>query len=52
MPIRTASLSRQIHHNGARLHLAMLTRVHSQGADQPASALEQELLAERAALKN
>ena len=51
MPIRTASLSRQIHNNGARLHLAMASRVHSHGAAQPASEQEQALLNERRDLK-
>ena len=51
MPIRTASLAHQIQKNGARLHLAMLSRVHSQGADQPASELELALLDERRLLK-
>lgn len=52
MPIRTASLSHQIHNNGVRLHLALVTRVRSQGADQPPSELEKALLAERQALKD
>jgi hypothetical protein len=51
MPIRTASLAHEIQKNGARLHLAMLSRVHSQGADQPASELELALLDERRLLK-
>ena len=51
MPIRTASLTHQIQKNGARLHLAMVTRTRSQGADQPASEAEQALLEERRALK-
>ena len=51
MPIRTASLTHQIQKNGARLHLAMVTRTHSQGADQPASEAEQALLEERGSLK-
>lgn len=51
MPIRTASLNNQIHKNGARLHLAMANRVHSKGADQPASEQEQALLDERRELK-
>lgn len=51
MPIRTASLNHQIQKNGARLHLAMASRAHSQGADQPASEHEQALLDERRALK-
>jgi hypothetical protein len=51
MPIRTASLTNQIQKNGARLHLAMAARIHSQGEGQPASAHEQALLDERRALK-
>ncbi len=51
MPIRTASLTHQIQKNGARLHLAMVTRTRSQGADQPASEAEQALLEERRSLK-
>ena len=51
MPIRTASLTHQIQKNGARLHLAMAIRAHSQGAEQPASEHEQALLDERRLLK-
>lgn len=51
MPIRTASLTHQIQKNGARLHLAMASRAHSQGADMPASAHELTLLEERRSLK-
>ena len=51
MPIRTATLSNQIHKNGARLHLAMAARAHSQGADAAASEQEQALLDERRSLK-
>ena len=51
MPIRTATLTNQIRKNGARLHLAMRSRVHSQGADQPASEHEKALLGERRELK-
>jgi len=51
MPIRTATLSKQIQKNGAKLHLAMLSRVHSQGADHEVSEAEQALLEERRALK-
>jgi hypothetical protein len=51
MPIRTASLTNQIHKNGARLHLAMLARVHSHGEGQAASEQEQALTDERRALK-
>ncbi len=52
MPIRTASLRHQIEKNGARLHLAMASRAHSQGAAQPASEHEQALLDERRLLKD
>ena len=51
MPIRTSSLNKVIHKNGARLHLAMMSRVHSEGADHPASEHEQTLLKERRFLK-
>ena len=51
MPIRTATLTRQIQKNGARLHLAMVSRARSQGTDQPASEHEQALLDERQLLK-
>ena len=47
MPIRTASLNKQIHKNGIKLHLAMATRIRSNGADHPASDNEQALLEER-----
>jgi hypothetical protein len=51
MPIRTASLTTQIRKNGARLHLAMASRIQSRGAEQPPSDQEQALLEERRALK-
>jgi len=51
MPIRTATLARQIRKNGARLHLAMMARIHSHGADQPPSAQETALLEKRRSLK-
>ena len=51
MPIRTASLNPQIHKIGAKIHLAMLTRAHSHGADEPLSEREQALLDERQLLK-
>ena len=47
MPIRIASLNKQIHKNGIKLHLAMATRIRSNGADHPASDNEQGLLEER-----
>ena len=51
MPIRTASLSRQLQKNGQRLHLAMASRAFSQGAETPAGDAEVALREERAALK-
>ena len=51
MPIRTASLSKQIKKNGARLHLAMQSRGHAPGVDHAASEAEQSLLDERRSLK-
>ncbi|MDQ2928703.1 MAG: hypothetical protein M3R22_11180 [Pseudomonadota bacterium] len=51
MPIRTASLNKQLKKNGTRLHLAMMARSHSQGAEHKASDQEQALLDERGALK-
>ena len=51
MPIRTATLARQIEKNGARLHQAMLMRAHSQGMEHEASDAEKGLLEERAQLK-
>jgi hypothetical protein len=51
MPIRIASLARQIHKNGQRLHLAIVARAASQGADASASATEEALREERGVLK-
>jgi len=51
MPIRTASMSRRIAKNGATLHLAMMQRIHSLGADHEPSEAEQALADERRALK-
>jgi hypothetical protein len=51
MPIRTASLSKQLHKNGTRLHQAMMARLQFEGADHPASKREEALLAERQFLK-
>ena len=51
MPIRTASLSRQLEKNGARLHRAMASRIRSHGADGTPSEEERALLEERRALK-
>lgn len=52
MPLRTATLSKQIKKNGARLHLAMLSRTHARGADHAPSEAEQALLEERRSLKD
>ncbi|HEY4958732.1 MAG TPA: hypothetical protein VII31_13045 [Caldimonas sp.] len=51
MPIRIASLARQLHKNGQRLHLAMASRAFSQGPEQPAAEHEQALREQRDALK-
>jgi hypothetical protein len=51
MPIRTASLNKQLHKNGVRLHQAIESRVHSEGAEYAASKHEKELLDERRFLK-
>lgn len=51
MPIRHAMLNHQLRKNRARLHLAMLARSHSHGADEPASEDELALVEERRQLK-
>jgi len=51
MPIRIASMTRRIAKNGARLHKAMMDRVHSLGADHEPSEAEQALAEERRLLK-
>src|SRR5262245_57966139 len=51
MPIRIASLSRRIEKNGAQLHVAMMDRIHSLGAEHEPSEAEQALADERRALK-
>ncbi len=51
MTIRIASLSKQIQKNGAKLHLAMLSRAHSQGPDHEPSESERALADERRRLK-
>ena len=51
MPVRSASLSRQLHGNGQRLHFAMASRTFSQGPEQPADEAEQALREERRRLK-
>ena len=40
MPIRIASLHRQIEKSGAKLHRATLSRIHSHGADDAPSDQE------------
>ena len=51
MPIRIASLTQRIAKNGAMLHLAMMDRIHSHGADHEPSETEQALAEERRLLK-
>ena len=51
MPIRTASISRQLHKNGQRLHLAMMSRAFSHGSNLSPSDQEKALREERDALK-
>ena len=51
MPVRFASLSRQLHRNGQRLHFAMANRTFSQGPEQPADEVEQAMREERRRLK-
>jgi len=51
MPIRTASLHRQIHRNGVKLHRAIEQRLASDGGERPASEREHALLEERRRLK-
>jgi putative endonuclease len=51
MPVRFASLSRQLHSNGQRLHRAMASRTFSQGPEQPADEVEQAMREERRRLK-
>lgn len=51
MPIRIASLARRIEKNGAMLHLAIVDRIHSLGADHEPSEAEQALAEERRLLK-
>ena len=52
MPLRTASLNGRIRKNGAKLHLAMASRVHSLGAGHAPSAAEEALAEERRQLKD
>lgn len=51
MPIRIASLTRRIAHNGEMLHRAIMARLHTQGAGDEPSQDEQALLDERQQLK-
>ena len=51
MPIRIASLSRQLHKNGQRLHLAMASRAFLEGPRASRRRPEQTLRDERDALK-
>ena len=51
MPIRIASVSHRIAKNGEMLHLAMMDRVHSLGAEHEPSEAERALAEERRALK-
>jgi hypothetical protein len=51
MPIRTASVHHKLDQNGAKLHQAMLARIHSHGADAAPSEAEQALMEERRLLK-
>src|SRR5664279_4005142 len=51
MPIRIASLARQLKKSGQRLHHVIASRAFSQGADQPGSDAEKALREERSALK-
>lgn len=51
MPIRIASLSRRIAKNGEMLHLAMMERARSAGAEREPSEAERALAEERRALK-
>ena len=52
MTIRIASLTQRIAKNGARLHHAMMDRVHSHGADHEPSETERALTEERRLLKD
>jgi len=51
MPIRIASLHRQIEKSGAKLHRALVSRIHSHGADDASSDQERALMEERRNLK-
>ena len=51
MPIRTATVNRQLEKNGERLHRAMMARIQTHGADHEPSEEERALMAEREQLK-
>lgn len=51
MPVRFASLSRQIEKNGRRLHLVIASRAFSHGTELPADDVERALREERRRLK-
>lgn len=51
MPIRIASLHRQIEKTGAKLHRAMVSRIQLHGADDAPSDQERALMGERRTLK-
>lgn len=51
MPIRTATVNRQLEKNGARLHQAMMARIQARGEDHEPSEEERALMAEREQLK-
>ena len=51
MPIRIASMTRQISQNGQALHRAMMSRIEVHGADHEPSEAELVLIQERALLK-
>src|SRR3989442_2599203 len=51
MPIRTASLNRRIEKIGSKLHLAMLSRIHSHGTNHEPSEAEQARAEEHRLLK-
>jgi hypothetical protein len=52
MPLRTASINRQIDKNGAALHRAMMQRVASRGEQSEPSEQERALAQEREHLKD
>lgn len=51
MPLRFASLSRQLHRKGQRLHFAMVSRTVSWGPEQPPDESEQAMREEHRRLK-